>query len=114
MTAQRARSHYTKNVTRFTGALTNGPAGQSMIPGAETLMASFAASQREMLEFVSMRLEKDGEVFRELTACRNWTDALTVQSRWVQETMRDYTAEASKLLALYTDAERQESVRRAA
>jgi hypothetical protein len=49
-----------------------------------------------------------------LTACRNWTDALTVQSRWVQETMRDYTAEASKLLALYTDAERQESVRRAA
>jgi hypothetical protein len=112
MTAQRARSTYTDNITQFTGALMNGHSGHSMIPGAETLFATLAASQREMLDFVSRRLEKNGEVMREVTACRNWADALTVQSRWVQEMMRDYSAEATKLLALYTSAEKQESAPR--
>jgi hypothetical protein len=102
MMAQQARSYDTDNVTRFTGALPNGEFGQAMIPGTDTLFATFAHRQREMLDFIVMRLEKDGEVIRELTACRNWPDALTVQARWVQETIRDYTAEASKLLAFST------------
>jgi Phasin protein len=109
MTAQRARSKDTPDIPQFTGALTNGHSWQSMIPGAETLLATLANSQREMLDFASMRLEKDGDAIREVTACRNWTDALTVQSRWSQEMLRDYTAETTKLLALYTNAGGQES-----
>ena len=111
MTAQPARSTYADNVTQFTRALTHNEPGQFMIPGTDTLFATFADRQREMLDFVAMRLAKDGEAIRELGSCRNWADALAMQSHWVQETIRDYTAEATKLLALYTNAERQEDAR---
>ena len=111
MTAQQARSSYADNVTQFTRALTNYEPGQLMIPGTDTLFATFASRQREMLDFMAMRLEKDGEVIRKLGSCQNWTDALAVQSQWVQETIHDYTAAATKLLALDTKAERQEGAR---
>jgi Phasin protein len=112
MTAQRARSNYTDNVTRFTGAFGNGNSAQPIVQGAEALFATFAKSQREMLDFVSMRLEKDSDTIRELTSSQNWTDALSIQSRWVQETIRDYTEEATRLLALYTRVGREEFARR--
>jgi hypothetical protein len=111
MTAQPARSTYADNVTQFTRALTNNAPGQFMMPGTDTLFATFASKQREMLDFVTMRLEKDSELIRELGACQNWADALTVHSRWVQETLRDYTAEASKLFAFSTSVEQQEGAR---
>jgi hypothetical protein len=60
-----------------------------------------------MLDFIVMRLEKDGELIRDLAGCRNWPDALAVQSRWVQEMMRDYMEEAPKLLAFSITTERQ-------
>ena len=110
MTAQ-ARSTYADNVSPFTRALTNNAAGQFMMPGTDTLFATFASKQREMLDFVTMRLEKDSELIRELGACQNWADALTVHSRWVQETLRDYTAEASKLFAFSMSAEQQGGAR---
>jgi hypothetical protein len=49
-------------------------------------------------------LAKDGEAIREILTCRNWTDALDVQARWVDETLRDYNAEMSKLTGLYAKA----------
>jgi Phasin protein len=107
MTAQRARPTDTNHLVPFAGALANGHLGQLMLPGAEAFFAAMAASQREMLDFVSRRAEKNGEVLRELTACQNWTDALSVQSRWMQEMMQDCTAETTKLLALSTTAGRQ-------
>lgn len=66
--------------------------------------STMAACQREMLEFMSHRLEKDGETVREAVACRNVGDALAVQTRWIDEALRDYSSEASRLLALYTSA----------
>ena len=111
MTAQAARSTYVDNVTPFMGALTNIEPRQLMIPGTDTLLATFASRQHEMLNFMAMRLERDGEAILELIACRNWVEALAVQSRWVQETIRDYTAETTKLFAFPTSAEPQEGVR---
>jgi Phasin protein len=108
MTAQRARPTDTNTIIPFAGALANGHLGQLMLPGAEAFFATLAASQHEMLDFVSRRAEKNGEVLRELTACQNWTDALSVQSRWVQEMVQDCTAETTKLLTLSTTAVRQE------
>jgi hypothetical protein len=106
-----ARSSYADNVSQFTRASTNYEPGQFMMPGTDTLFATFASKQREMLDFVTMRLEKDSELIRELGACRNWADALTVHSRWVQETIHDYTAEASKLFAFSMSTEQQEGAR---
>ena len=101
--APRARS------THSDTGLLNGEPRKLVIQGAEILFATVARTQREMLDFAALRLEKDGDTIRELTACQTWTDALSVQSRWVQETIRDYAAEATKLLALSTNADRQAS-----
>jgi hypothetical protein len=62
--------------------------------------STMAACQREVLEFMSRRLERDGEAMREAIACRNIGDALAVQTRWLDETLRDYSDEATRLLAL--------------
>ena len=55
-----------------------------------------------MMGFMSMRLEKDGETAREMLGCRNLADATAVQSRWLEETLRDYNSEMTKLMTLYT------------
>jgi hypothetical protein len=64
--------------------------------------------QREMLGFVTMRLDKDRETIRQFSTCKNVTDALALQSRWMQEMMSDYTAESLKMLSIYTRAGRQQ------
>jgi hypothetical protein len=109
MTAQQGRSNDSTNVIRFTDALPNGEFGQPMLRSADRLFATFVRSQRELLDFVAMRMEKEGEVIRELAACRTWAGALAVQSQWVQETIRDCAAEATKRLARYISAEQQEA-----
>ena len=103
MAVQRARSTYTDNITRLAGT-SHGGTSLPALPGAETLLATAAQSQRETMEFVVMRLEKDRETFEEARACRSFTDALALQSRWMQEMVRDYTAQTSKMLAVYTAA----------
>ena len=99
----RARSTYTDPTNRAATDLTGG-AGLPMLPGAEALVATFAQGQREMLEFVTMRLEKDREVIEEARGCRTLPEAIALQSRWAQELMRDYAAETTKMLALFTVA----------
>ena len=55
-----------------------------------------------MADFMSLRSEKDTKVFREALACKNPTDALSVQSHWMEETLRDYSAGMARMLAIYT------------
>jgi hypothetical protein len=33
--------------------------------------------------------------------CKNLTDATAIQSRWAEETLRDYNAEMTKLMTIY-------------
>jgi hypothetical protein len=49
-----------------------------------------------------MRVEKDGETAREILGCRNLADATAIQSRWLEETVRDYNSEMTKLMTIYT------------
>jgi hypothetical protein len=37
-----------------------------------------------------------------IAGCKNPADATVIQSRWIEETMRDYGAEMSKLVSLYS------------
>ena len=55
-----------------------------------------------MIAFVSMRLEKDAETTREMMGCRSVADATAIQSRWMEETLRDYNAEMGKLMTILT------------
>ena len=43
---------------------------QALAKAAETWFAASAECQREMMGFMSMRLEKDGETAREMLDCR--------------------------------------------
>jgi hypothetical protein len=37
---------------------------------------------------------------RELGLCRSWEDTSGVHSKWLQETVKDYVAEATKVMAI--------------
>ena len=58
--------------------------------------------QREVADFVSLRSEKDTKVFRDALACKNPTDAVSIQSHWMEETLRDYQAGMARMFAIYT------------
>lgn len=76
--------------------------GRVVADAAERWIATSAECHREMIGFVSMRLEKDSEAFREIMGCKNLADVTAAQSRWVEETLSDYNAEMSKIMAIYT------------
>ncbi|MBF9196932.1 phasin family protein [Microvirga terrestris] len=75
---------------------------QAMAKATEAWLTATAECQREMMSFMSMRLEKDGETTREMMACRNLADWTSIHSRWIQETLRDYSAETTKLMTICT------------
>ena len=66
---------------------------QALAKAAETWFAASAECQREMMGFMSMRLEKDGETLPHVAA---------IQSRWIEETLRDYNSEMTKLMTICT------------
>jgi hypothetical protein len=82
-------------------ALSSGN-NQALIKATEAWFAATAECQREMISFVSMWLEKDSEATREMTACKNLADVTAIQSRWMEETLRDYSSEMGKLMTICT------------
>jgi hypothetical protein len=95
----------TSEMRRGTDAFVmSGDSSRALANAAEMWLAAAAECQREMIGFVSMRLGKDGEAAREMLACKNPTDATAIQTRWIEETLRDYGSEMTKLMALCTKA----------
>jgi hypothetical protein len=84
------------------GYAVSGDSGRALANATETWFAAAAECQREMMSFVSMRLQKDAEATREMMGCRNPADAAAIQSRWVEETLRDYNSEMGKLMTICT------------
>ena len=56
--------------------------------------------QKEIAGFVSERIRQDLQTQQELLACRTLDDVREVQSRFMQSTIDQYSAEASKLMRL--------------
>jgi hypothetical protein len=84
--------------------LTNRRAGfdtDALMAGAETWWSTVVECQQELGRFVSDRWAKDGEATRQTLSCRKWTEALDVQAKWADETLRDYNAQMRKLSGLY-------------
>jgi hypothetical protein len=92
----------TASVERLVTNLRDDVPSRALMAGAETWWSTMAESQREFGRFISDRLAKDGEAIREILTCRNLTDALDIQARWMDETLRDYNAELSRLTGLYS------------
>ncbi|WP_414471306.1 phasin family protein [Microvirga sp. M2] len=76
--------------------------GQAVARAAQTWLSATSQCQREMMDFMSRRLEKDGVAMRDILDCRNLADAVTLHSHWMEETLRDYNAEMSKLMTIYS------------
>ncbi|WP_445500518.1 phasin family protein [Microvirga sp. G4-2] len=84
------------------GYALSGDSGRALVNATETWFAAATEWQREMMSFVSMRLEKDAETAREMMGCRNVADVTAIQSRWMEETLRDYNSEMGKLMTICT------------
>jgi hypothetical protein len=84
-------------------ALSSGT-DRALAKAAEAWFGATAECQREMIGFVSMRLEKDGDATRGIMGCRNLADVAAIQSRWMDETLRDYNAETTKLMTICTQS----------
>jgi hypothetical protein len=82
-------------------ALSSGH-NQALAKATEAWFAAATECQREMMSFVSVRLEKDAEATREMMACKNPAEVAAIQSRWVEETLRDYNSEMGKLMTICT------------
>ena len=80
----------------------SGDGNRALANATGTWFAAATECQREMMSFVSMRLEKDAETTREMMGCRDPGDATAIQSRWIEETLRDYNAEITKLMTIFT------------
>jgi len=77
------------------------PMNQAWMPtGREAWWARGSEHQSEMLDFMSHRLAKASEAARELGHCRSWEDASGVHSKWLRDTVKDYSAQSTKVMAI--------------
>ena len=100
MSNQKSSASFDNTVTSLRAELPN----RALLDGAQRWWSTVAECQQEVAHFVSDRLAKDGKAIKETLSSGNWSDALAVQARWVDETIRDYNAEITKLTKLYTKA----------
>jgi Phasin protein len=102
MTAMSTKATLSDTMRSATGFALSRDNSQALAEATETWFAATAECQREMMSFMSMRIEKDGETAREVLGCRNLDDVTAIQSRWLEETIRDYNSEMTKLMGIYT------------
>ena|SRR5215212_4709351 len=72
------------------------------LPGTKTWWSSSAEYQSEMFDFMSHRFAKDSAALQEVGECRNWEDVSGVHSKWLNDMSNDYSAEGTKVMAIYT------------
>jgi len=93
----------TSEILRGTDAFgLSGDSGRALTDATETWLAAATECQREMMSFMSMRLDKDARTTRDMMGCRNLADATGIQSHWIEETLRDYNSEMVKLMTICT------------
>jgi hypothetical protein len=80
----------------------NWPMNQAawMTSATAAWWAKGSGHHSEMLDFMSHRLSKASEAARELGQCRSWEDASGVHSKWLVETLNDYSAQSTKVMAI--------------
>ncbi|MGO4387802.1 phasin family protein [Microvirga sp. 2YAF29] len=73
---------------------------QALAAATEAWFSATAECQREAIGFISKRLDKDGETIRAMMSCKDPADIAAIQSRWMEEALRDYSNEAGKLMTI--------------
>jgi hypothetical protein len=104
MTTMSKKAAVTETLHHANQFSVSGKDSRALVDAAEMWFGITIECQREMMGFMSMRLERDGEALREMAGCKNLTDMTRLQSRWVEQTLRDYNSEFEKLTSICTDA----------
>jgi Phasin protein len=104
MTTMSKKAAVTETLHHANQFSVSGKDSRALVDAAEMWFGITIECQREMMGFMSMRLEKDGESLREMAGCKTMADMITLQSRWVEQTVRDYNSEFEKLTAICTEA----------
>ena len=102
MTTMPKTSGMSDTLRSGTGIALPDSGGRALANAAQAWFAAATECQRETIGFVSMRLEKNGKAVREMMGGKNLADAAAIQSRWVEETLRDYSDEMTKLMTICT------------
>jgi hypothetical protein len=102
MTTMPKKSAVSDTLRGVSGAALARDHGPALINATQTWFVATAECHREMIDFVSMRLEKDNNTIREMMGCKKLADTTAVQFRWIEETLRDYNAEMTKLMTICT------------
>ena len=77
------------------------PMTQAWMPtGMEAWWARGSEHHSEVLGFMSHRLSKASEAVRQLGQCRSWEEASGVHSKWMEDTLTDYSAQSTKVAAI--------------
>lgn len=62
---------------------------------------------QHMIDFVNARVKKDMETAHALVTCKNSSDVFHAQSRFLEDAVRDYADEASKVFTLAAEITRE-------
>jgi hypothetical protein len=96
-----SKTQSTPEIGRNAGELAwSGNNGRALAFATEQWFAATAECQREMMQFVSMRLQKDRSAAGRILDCKNMGDVTAVQSRWIEETVQDYNSEMLKMMEI--------------
>ena len=83
---------------------TQRQAVESMERASASMLTGVAEMQKEVAGFISGRIRQDLETQQELLRCRTLDDVREVQGRFLRTTFDQYSAEATKLIELGTEA----------
>jgi hypothetical protein len=76
------------------------PNGGLMLNGVPPWLSVISEYNGELFDFMSRRFAKDAQVLRELHERRTLSDFSELQANWLQEALKDYSAEATKLMGI--------------
>lgn len=101
MATMQKKTSMSDTLRAASGFAAGGDGGRALANAMETWFAAASESQREMIGFMSMRLEKNTGTMRNMMGCRSLADVAAIQTRWMEEALRDYNSEVSKLMTIY-------------
>jgi hypothetical protein len=87
----------------FEGAQPQHEVLETMSSTADAMFDGMTKLNREIAEFVSERIRQDIETQQQLLRCRSFDEVASVQTRFLQTAMDQYSHKAQKLMRLGTE-----------
>ena len=78
----------------------NGETMQAFAQACQAYTSCVSTLNKELMGFVSTRLNRDVELSQALSNCGNWSDAVDLQRQWAQQATEEYMTEAGRITEL--------------